>query len=101
MFKDLLTDLRINQIGTESKEKGIHQYIIETDNVEIYGVWFSKLDKSDYLDIIENNQIVTEDNSSIFYKTVDKPTFLINLIADFNSDTYKIVINSIKDSENE
>ena len=42
----------------------------------------------------EENQMITEQGSSLMYEVIDED-YIINLIADFDSDRYQLIINNI------
>lgn len=80
-----------------SKEpvKGEDGYIVDILNSTEYGKIFSRLEDSDDLEILEDNQVVTEQGSSLVYESLSQP-YLLTLIADFDGDKYELVINEIK-----
>ena len=71
-------------------------YVITIDNSNDYGKMFSKLEKADDLDILTDNQVITEQGSSLMYESITEP-FLFNLIADFDGDIYQLVITELED----
>lgn len=89
-FEELLDRLDISERGKLSNDR----YVITLVDSDDYGRIFSKLDKSSILDIIEENQVVTEQGSSLMYED-DEEKFLLNLIADFDSDQYQLVLDKI------
>lgn len=89
-FEELLDRLDISERGKLSNDR----YVITLVDSDDYGRIFSKLDKSNILDIIEENQVVTEQGSSLMYGD-DEEKFLLNLIADFDSDQYQLVLDKI------
>lgn len=80
------------------QEIGIHEkpqlgsdgtYVIDIKDSNEYGVYYSKLDRSDLLDEDEESSNVTIDGSTIVYISDD---YTLTLIADFASDQYKLTI---------
>lgn len=70
-------------------------YIINLMNSNEFGKMFTKLEKSDDLDPLEDNQVVTEQGSSLMYESKSE-SYILNLIADFEGDVYQLVINNIE-----
>lgn len=89
-IEELLNKLNINLTGNQSK----NSYIIDIPNSDEYGRIYSKLDKSDIVEEYEENQMITEQGSSLMYEVIDED-YIINLIADFDSDRYQLIINNI------
>ena len=75
--------------------KGEDGYIVDILNSTEYGKIFSRLEDSDDLEILEDNQVVTEQGSSLVYESLSQP-YLLTLIADFDGDKYELVINEIE-----
>ena len=90
-IEELLNKLNINLTGNQSK----NSYIIDIPNSDEYGRIYSKLDKSDIVEEYEENQMITEQGSSLMYEVIDED-YIINLIADFDSDRYQLIINNIE-----
>lgn len=89
-IEELLNKLNINLTGNQSK----NSYIIDIPNSDEYGRIYSKLDKSDIVEEYEENQMITEQGSSLMYEVVDED-YIINLIADWSSDRYQLIINQL------
>ena len=89
-IEELLNKLNMNLTGNQSK----NSYIIDIPNSDEYGRIYSKLDKSDIVEEYEENQMITEQGSSLMYEVIDED-YIINLIADFDSDRYQLIINNI------
>lgn len=64
-------------------------YVIDIEDSNEYGVYYSKLDRSDLLDEDEESSNVTVDGSTIVYISDD---YTLTLVADFASDQYKLTI---------
>lgn len=74
-------------------------YIVDISNSDEYGKIYSILDKAvdkEELDMLEDNQVVTEQGSSLMYESETEP-YILNLIADFDGDVYQLVINKIEE----
>lgn len=88
---EYLQSININKEPIEGEDG----YIIDILNSAEYGKIFSRLEDSDDLEILEDNQVVTEQGSSLVYESLSQP-YLLTLIADFDGDKYELVINEIK-----
>ena len=82
-------------IDKEPVESDSGSFVIDLLNSQEYGKMFSKLEKSEDLDILEDNQVIIEEGSSLVYESISQP-ILISLLADFEGDKYQIVINNIE-----
>ena len=91
--KEYLKSIGINQSGQEGKQGS---YIIDLANSDEYGRVFSKLERAEDLEILQDNQVITEQGSSLMYESETKP-YLLNLIADFDGDKYQLIVNEIGD----
>lgn len=91
-IKDYLKSIGINQSGTEKEDT----YVIDLQNSDEYGRVYSRLENADDLDILQDNQVITEQGSSLMYESETQP-YLLNLIADFDGDVYQLIINFIED----
>lgn len=94
ILKDFIEkDLRISYNFSNLEElKDSIRAVIEIPDSDKYGLVFSKLEKNNKLKIIEDNQLVTEISSSILFKTKEAPTYIINLLADYEGDFYSLVV---------
>lgn len=86
--KEYLENIGINNKGYESDKA----YIINLKDSNEFGKMFSKLEKIDDLDLLDDNQVITEQGSSLIYESKSY-NFVLNLIADFDSDQYQLIIN--------
>lgn len=87
---DILDELGINSRGTYSRDGS---YVIDLeDNSNAFGKVYSILDKNAEADDMEENTLLTVDNASMYYRYKG---FMINIIADFRNDHYKVVINEV------
>ena len=87
----------LNSIGiTQSGAPGDDgSYVIDLLDSDDYGKMFSKLERIKDLDLLEDNQVITEQGSSLMYESKSEP-FLLNLIADFDGDVYQLVVTEIE-----
>lgn len=90
-IEELLEEIGIDNIGTYGKDDS---YIIDNieDDVE-FGSIYSTLEDSYLLDSIPENTLLTDHNASIQYQYEDQ--YLLNLIADFDEDSYKLTVKEI------
>lgn len=79
----------INKTYTISED---NNYIITLDNSNDFGKMFSHLEKIEDLEQLEDNQVVTEQGTSILYKS-NSENYLFNLIADFDSNVYELIVS--------
>lgn len=89
-IKELLRELGINLLGTYDNQGN---YVIDIDDTESFGRIYSKIDSSDLLDELESSSLLTTHNSSLQYQYED--LYILNLISDFDNDTYKLVISEV------
>ena len=89
--KEYLESLGINN---EIQEGDDGSYVVVLMNSTEFGKIFSKLENAEDLDALEDNQVVTEQGSSLVYESLSEP-YMLNLIADFDADVYQLVINQI------
>lgn len=67
---------------TKSGTYGDHgNYVVDLGTSDFFGKIFSILDKSDSVDEYEDNQLLTEQGSSLIYISNDDQ-FMLNLLAD-------------------
>lgn len=79
----------INKTYTISED---NNYIITLDNSDDFGKMFSHLEKIEDLEQLEDNQVVTEQGTSILYKS-NSENYLFNLIADFDGNVYQLIVS--------
>lgn len=91
--QDYLKSIGISKDGQYSEN---NSYIIDIETSDEFGVIYSKLENSDDLDIMYDNQVVTEQGSSLIYESQSQP-FIVNLIADFEGDRYSLIVTEIVD----
>lgn len=88
-MKDLLSKIGITEPGHFTKDSG---YVIDFDSSEAFNKAFSRLDKSDLVDENEDSSVITLNVSNVMYSNDD---YSLNLIADFDQDTYKLVVTEL------
>ena len=90
--REYLQSIGINKEGEYAEDA----YVVSLTNSNEYGRIFTILEKSDDLDIMEDNQVITEQGSSLMYESESQP-FIISLLADFDQDIYQLVVNTIQE----
>ena len=83
-------------IDKDIEEGSDGSFVIPKMNTTEFGKIFSKLENAEDLDPLEDNQVVTEQGSSLVYESISEP-YMLNLIADFDGDVYSLIINYIGD----
>lgn len=92
-MKELLKEIGITEEGHMSSD---NNYIIDLDDSDHYNRVFSKLDKSDLVEENEDSSVVNLEVTNILYLA---DGYSLNLIADFEQDTYKLVVTALEDEE--
>jgi hypothetical protein len=92
-MKELLSSIGITEEGHMSSG---NNYIIDLDDSDHYNRIFSKLDKSDLVEENEDSSVVNLEVTNILYLA---DGYSLNLIADFDQDTYKLVVTELEDEE--
>lgn len=92
-IKNYLNSIGINRDGYYSQNDS---YVITLIDSNDYGKIFSTLENSDDLDIMKENQVVTEQGSSLMYESLSE-NFILNLLADFDNNIYQLVITEVGD----
>ena len=94
-MRELLKKIGIDISGYYSDNDN---YIIDLEDSDEFNKLFSKLDNSDLLEENEDSSVVNTEVSNIMYYSND---FILNLIADYDSDSYKLVVSPKDDYEGE
>lgn len=89
--EQFLKELGIDKPGEYTEDS----YIVSLTDSKEYGRVFSILEKSDKLDIMEDNQVVTEQGSSLMYESTEE-SYIVNLLADFDNSVYQLVVTNIE-----
>ena len=92
-IEEFAKKLNLKYTGTYSEEE--KSYVIDLPNSNVYGDVYIKLENNNLVDLLEDNQVITEEGSSLTYEAVNEP-FIISLLADWSSDQYQVVITEIK-----
>ena len=90
-MEEFLKDLGITLAGRFSEDKS---YVIDLPDSDTYGKIYSKLEKSELIDVVDDTSTVTYENSNIEY---EGDLYTINLISNFEDDTYKLVVRTIEE----
>lgn len=90
-MKELLRKIGITEAGYFSSN---NNYVIDFDNSEEYNKAFGKLDRTDLVEENDDTSVINMSVSNIMYSNND---FSLNLIADFDNDTYKLVVTDLKE----
>ena len=88
--QEYLKQLNINKLGEYSDDA----YVVDLLDSTEYGKVFSILDRSDDLDIMQDNQVVTTEGSSLTYESLSQP-YLLSLLADWEGNVYQLVVSKI------
>ena len=89
-MEKLLKDLGITKAGSYSRDGS---YVIDLNSSEEFGKIYSLLENSEDLEYMEENNLLTISNASMTYRYGED--YQLQLIADFNNDAYKLVVNDI------
>ena len=92
-MKELLKSIGIPDAGYFSSNDN---YVIDFEDSNGYNKAFSKLDKTDLVEENDDSSVVNVSVSNILY-TNDE--FALNLIADFDADSYKLVVTKLKETK--
>lgn len=92
-MKELLRKIGITEAGYFSYN---NNYVIDFENSDEYNKAFSKLDRTDLVEENDDTSVINMSVSNIMYSNDD---FSLNLIADFDNDTYKLVITDLKEKK--
>lgn len=92
-MKELLRKIGITEAGYFSSN---NNYVIDFENSDEYNKAFSKLDRTDLVEENDDTSVINMSVSNIMYSNDD---FSLNLIADFDNDTYKLVITDLKEKK--
>lgn len=87
--EEFLQSININIKGNKSDDGA---YVVDLKDSNEYGRIFTRLEKSEELDLLDDNQVITEQGSSLIYESRSY-NYIINLIADFDSDQYQLIVN--------
>lgn len=91
-MKEFLRKLGITQSGHYSSN---NNYVIDLDDSKDYDKICSILDKSDLVEENPDSSVINTSVSNILYVGEQ---FSLNVIADFDNDTYKVVVTELKEA---
>lgn len=89
-MEKFLRSIGINKAGTYSKNDS---YVIDLEGSEEFGKVFSTLDNNEDLEYMDENNLLTVSNATMTYRYNNE--YQIQLLADFNNDSYKLVVNEL------
>lgn len=90
MIEDVLNQLGIANTGSYNSQG---DYVIDISNSASFGRMYSKLDNSSVLEPVDDNTMLTVDTGNLQY--IYRNKLLLSLVADWASDTYKLVIKEL------
>jgi hypothetical protein len=88
-LEKFLKEIGITQVGHYTTSDA---YVIDIEDSDEYGKFYSRLDKCEDLIEDEDSSTITSHTSNIVYES---EKFRFTLIADFDQDTYKLVCKEI------
>lgn len=88
-MKELLRKIGITQPGHYTRN---NSYVIDLESSNEFNKVFSKFDKSDLVEENEEISVINLSVTNVMYMTED---YSFNLIADFDGDTYKVVVTEL------
>lgn len=89
-MKGFLRKLGLDYVGYYSDSD---TYVIDLNDSDEYTKVFTKLDRSNLVEEVEDASISNSSISNVLYVNDD---FSINIIADFESDNYRIVVHEMR-----
>lgn len=91
-FEELTDLLGIYKKGNLGQDN--ESYVIDLNNSDEFGRIYTILENSDVVAQLEDNQVVTEEGSSLMYEFIDEP-YIVNLLSDWAANQYQLVITKI------
>lgn len=88
-MNELLKRIGITQRGYWGKD---NSYIIDLNDSNTFGKVYSLLEKSDLIDSMDDNDLISSDNISVLY-TNDE--YLFNLIMNLEQDSYQLIVTEL------
>lgn len=88
-MEEFLNSIGIHKDGTYSRSGA---YIIDLDDDEDFGRIYTILDKSEEVEELPDNQLITVDEASVSYTNDD---YLLTLTGDFNSGIYRLTCTEL------
>lgn len=90
-IEDIIKKLNINYKGNYTEDGA---YVIDLPNSEAFGNIFTLLENNNMIDTLEDNQVVTEEGSSLLYEIIGE-SYILNLLADWDTGNYQLIINNL------
>lgn len=87
---EFLKKIGINKPGEYSQDGS---YVVDIDDYDEYGKFYSILDKSDLVDEIVESSQLTIHTTSLLYMSDE---YQISLLADLDNDQYKLVVTDFE-----
>ena len=88
-MKELLKKIGINNPGYYSDSS---TYVVDLNDSDEYSKAFTKLDNTDLVEELSDSSVSNAYVSNVMYVNDD---YSINIIADFDSETYKIIVHKL------
>lgn len=96
-MEEFLREVGITKPGEYSKQGA---YVIDLEDDVEFGKMYTILDKSDILEEMDENQLITVDEAHVSYMDIDGE-YQVSLIGDFNSGIYRVVVNELQGEDEE
>lgn len=93
-MKDLLKKIGITEAGYFTED---NNFVIDFEDSDQFNKAFSKLEKSNEVEEVDDSSAITLDISNVMYLA---DGYVLNLIADFNEDSYKLVVTESDEKPN-
>ena len=87
----VIEELEIELPGEYGEE---NSYVINLLDSENYAKVFSLLEKNENLNLMEDNQVITNEGSSLIYMD-DDYNIMINLISDWEGEIFQLIITQL------
>lgn len=87
---EFLKKVGINKSGEYSQDGS---YVVDIDDYDEYGKFYSILDKSDLVDEVVESSQLTIHTTSLLYMSDE---YQISLLADLDNDQYKLVVTDFE-----
>lgn len=94
-MRELLKKIGITSPGYHTKD---NNYVIDFESSDEFNKAFSRLDKSSEVEENEDASVINLNISNVLYSNDE---FTLNLIADFDQDTYKLVVSKTEENKDE
>lgn len=94
-MRELLRRIGITSPGYHTKDDN---YVIDFEDSNEFNKAFSRLDKSSEVEENDDASVINLNVSNVLYSNNE---FTLNLIADFDQNTYKLVVSKIEENTDE